>query len=202
MMQPTTYGIRRPPLRDIQFNEALEDSAQEYRAWQDIEKAGQADDIVHLHTASRYDFLDFDSFGAVIDGIQKVAGFVEHAFHYPPKTSLKSSDAWTIERLELVSLLKFDTPRVYVLDHLPRMDQLSGDKVPTRELDDFEADALKQISTEKDVVISHQGNEYRMLGSLRAANQCLQCHTARHGELLGAFSYSLHKNSPKISASP
>jgi len=32
-----------------------------------------------------------------------------------------------------------------------------------------------------------------MLGSLRAAKQCLECHTAKRGDLLGAFSYVLHQ---------
>jgi hypothetical protein len=30
-----------------------------------------------------------------------------------------------------------------------------------------------------------------MLGSLRAAKQCLDCHNVQRGELLGAFSYRL-----------
>jgi hypothetical protein len=98
---------------------------------------------------------------------------------------------WTLERLELVSLLKFDEPRVYVLDHLPRMDQLSGDDVPTRPLDEFEADALPQLRTAEDIVIDDSAKPLRMLGSLRAADQCRDCHSVARGELLGAFTYFL-----------
>ena len=35
------------------------------------------------------------------------------------------------------------------------------------------------------------GAEYQMLGSLRAAKPCLDCHNVQRGELLGAFSYRL-----------
>ncbi len=31
----------------------------------------------------------------------------------------------------------------------------------------------------------------RMVGSLRAANQCVKCHDGQRGDLLGAFSYRL-----------
>ena len=84
-----------------------------------------------------------------------------------------------------------DEDRRYVLDHLPRMDQLASEDVPTRPLDAFECESLKQLWTEADLVISDDGNQIRMLGSLRAANQCLECHSVQRGELLGAFSYVL-----------
>jgi nitrate reductase cytochrome c-type subunit len=74
------------------------------------------------------------------------------------------------------------------------MDQLSSDNVPTRSLDSFESKSLAQLWADEDVVVSHEGNEYRMLGSLRAARQCLECHSVQRGELLGAFSYSLRRN--------
>ena len=45
-------------------------------------------------------------------------------------------------------------------------------------------------------MVTHDGPAYRMLGSLRAAKQCLDCHTASRGDLLGAFSYALHANLP------
>jgi hypothetical protein len=71
------------------------------------------------------------------------------------------------------------------------MDQLSSDDAPTRPLDRFEADALKKLRTEQDVVVDDHEGRVRMLGSLRAGTQCLDCHAAQRGALLGAFSYSL-----------
>ena len=35
------------------------------------------------------------------------------------------------------------------------------------------------------------GPTLRMLGAIRAANQCVACHAAERGQLLGAFSYTL-----------
>jgi hypothetical protein len=150
--------------------------------------------VEDLHKVSRKDFLNPIFWGAVIEPPLKVSGFVEHGFHFPPTATLKDVSTWTIERLELVSLLRFGEPRVYVLDHLPRMDQLSSDNVPTRSLDSFESKSLAQLWADEDVVVSHERNEYRMLGSLRAARQCLECHSVQRGELLGTFSYSLRRN--------
>jgi hypothetical protein len=73
------------------------------------------------------------------------------------------------------------------------MDQLSVDNVPTRPLDAFESLALEKLWTAEDVVIDHDGNDYRMLGSLRAASQCLDCHATKRGDLLGAFTYFLRR---------
>ena len=73
------------------------------------------------------------------------------------------------------------------------MDEVANDDVPTRPLNTFEADALQRLRTEEDLVISSEGSEYRMLGSLRAANQCLDCHSVDRGTLLGAFSYQLRR---------
>jgi hypothetical protein len=44
---------------------------------------------------------------------------------------------------------------------------------------------------QEDLVVHSEGAEYQMLGSLRAAKQCLDCHNVQRGELLGAFSYRL-----------
>ena len=53
------------------------------------------------------------------------------------------------------------------------------------------SEALAKLWHDEDVVVKSAGDDYRMLGSLRAAKQCLDCHSVQRGELLGAFSYSL-----------
>jgi hypothetical protein len=195
MMKPMAESLRRPPLRDIAFDEMpVEEPAGAYRNWRAMQTRNTGRNIEGIHDVSQYDFLDADSFGAVIEPKSKVAGFVEHALHITPKAGQERPEEWTIERLELVSLLKFDEPRVYVVDHLPRMDQLSAANVPTRPLDDFESGALQQLGSQEDVVVHKDGNNYRMLGSLRAAKQCADCHSVEHGELLGAFSYTISQN--------
>jgi hypothetical protein len=148
-----------------------------------------------FHDSSRYQFTDPNSVGYVKDR-DRVAGFVAHQFpHRPeiprvtdPKTGKpKDKERWAMRRLELVSLLKARGPAVYISDELPRMEYLKG--APRRGLDTFEADALKRLRDGEDVVAESTTNRIRMLGSLRASKQCLDCHRGRHGDLLGAFSY-------------
>jgi hypothetical protein len=58
-------------------------------------------------------------------------------------------------------------------------------------LNEFEASALEKLRSDEDLVVQSEGENYQMLGSLRAAKQCLDCHNVQRGELLGAFSYRL-----------
>ena len=58
-------------------------------------------------------------------------------------------------------------------------------------MNEFEASALEKLRSDEDLVVQSEGAEYQMLGSLRAAKQCLDCHNVQRGELLGAFSYQL-----------
>lgn len=194
MIRQRPESLRQPPLRDIAFDEACDpEEPTNHRDWRVVFQLAKLSDVEHLHTVSQVDFLDPESFGAIVEPQEQVIGFVEHAFHHSPLVGMEGREVWEIERLDLVSLLRFDEPRVYVLDHLPRMDQLSSENAPTRPLDAFESESLKQLWTEADLVVSDHGSHVRMLGSLRAANQCLDCHTAQRGELLGAFSYVLRR---------
>ena len=172
-------------------NAAPDDERSRWNGWYAGGLVTADSPIEAAHDASRLDFLDSDGYGNILAPRTKVAGFVPHAFHSHPVERAKERPKWSIDRIELVSLLKFDEPRVYVLDHLPRMDQLSSDTAPTRELNEFEASALAKLRSDEDLVVQSAGAEYQMLGSLRAAKQCLDCHNVQRGELLGAFSYRL-----------
>lgn len=153
--------------------------------------------LEELHWQGAGSFLSTERLGFIQD-VDHVAGFEPHAFTRAPlltsdqKTGSVEED-WQVARLELVSLLKHVSPRVYESNFLPNMELLSSDDVPTRELDDFEARALPQLRTHQDVVIdtASEPGTIRMLGALRADRDCLQCHSVRRGELLGAFSYRL-----------
>jgi hypothetical protein len=48
------------------------------------------------------------------------------------------------------------------------------------------------LSHGEQLVVDEQPGEVRMLGAVRAAKQCLDCHEVPRGELLGAFSYRLY----------
>ena len=52
-------------------------------------------------------------------------------------------------------------------------------------LDDFESDALRRLRRGDELVVDERPDELRMLGSLRAAKQCIECHTVQRGDLLG-----------------
>ena len=74
------------------------------------------------------------------------------------------------------------------------MDYLNSNS--TRQLDTFEQESLRQLRGGEEIVIEHELNHIRMVGAIRAAKQCLDCHSVRRGELLGAFSYLLDRKQP------
>jgi hypothetical protein len=143
-----------------------------------------------LHRESVADFLDSRRYGYVKDR-RHVAGFQAHQFCKPPAFSRYAHTApeYQLKRLELVSLLNHEQPGVYMTENLPRMDELRD--VPIRALDDFERDNLKRLWHGDDLAVKQNGKGLRMLGALRAGKQCLSCHDAQRGDLLGAFSYHL-----------
>jgi hypothetical protein len=120
-----------------------------------------------------------------------VAGFRPHQFR-------KEADApprWKVERLDLVGLLKYDEPVVYLSEHLPAMDELRD--APTRSLDAFENASLTALRGGEDLMVQDRPDRMRVLGSIRAVKQCLHCHHAERDELLGAFSYRLARDAVK-----
>lgn len=146
-----------------------------------------------LHEQGTADFLNPQRFGYVQDR-EHVAGFVAHGFDDAPRIAAQTNGdraEWKIERLELVSLLKPTGPYVYVSEKLPRADAMQ--RADTRELDDFETRAMRQLRTDEDVVIEEVDEKLRMIGALRAGSHCIQCHSVQRGELIGAFTYELER---------
>ena len=135
--------------------------------------------------------------------IHQVAGFQSHGLYEPdPKSGIDYRDTREIfqlgelrlQRLELVSLLKYSTPCVYVSEHLPTLDH--PDDFQTRPLDTFETSALQRLQHGEDLVFAHQPHGLRMFGSLRAGQSCLDCHQVPRGTLLGAFTYRFLNTPP------
>jgi len=137
-------------------------------------------------------FLSLDRIGYVQD-LDHVAGFQPHGFYERGKNynRLEAGSLWRVTKVQLVSLLKHETPVAYISKDLPRMDQLA--EAPTRPLNEFEQQALSRLHTEEDLVTEEGENRIRMLGAIRAAKSCLECHSVQRGELLGAFSYELRR---------
>ncbi|MCA9114373.1 MAG: hypothetical protein KDA79_04755 [Planctomycetaceae bacterium] len=146
------------------------------------------------------DFSDPDEIGWVPQR-KRAAGFTPHRMDKVPDGRSRHSETghpefpagnthnWQITRLELVSLLKHAEPVVYESRELPRMDRLAN--APTRPLTGFERRSLRELRGREDLVTEEKGGRVLMLGAIRAAKQCLNCHDVRRGTLLGAFSYEI-----------
>ncbi|MGC1272159.1 MAG: hypothetical protein WBC44_00525 [Planctomycetaceae bacterium] len=157
-----------------------------------------------FHLDRTVDFVNPEGFGWSLDGnweyygragSTRVRGFQPHAFRDLPSGS-PAGDEWQLARLELVSLLKHDPPAVYLSEHLPRMQELASNDAPTRTLNSFETAALSRLLDGETIVAEQGRNRITMLGGLRAAQQCLQCHSVGEGHLLGAFSYEFLRKEP------
>jgi hypothetical protein len=151
--------------------------------------------LTAYHDSGLTEFLAPNRMGYIEDR-EHVVDFQSHQFGQAPQFPEKEShtDEWRVVRLELVSLLKHETPVAYVSKNLPRMDELAD--APTRPLNEMERTALPQLRRERDVVIEHWPNTIQMLGSIRASKTCLKCHSVKRGELLGAFTYELRRLNP------
>jgi hypothetical protein len=147
------------------------------------------DHLRALHQSSIVDFVYPSGAGYVKDR-QHVAGFLAHGFSKVPEPR----ESWSVEAIDLVSLLCHDEPVAYVSANLPRMDEHRGAQAPTRPLDGFESVGLQKLVAGEYLVAAESGSHLRVLGSIRAVNQCLKCHGAERGDLLGAFSYTLRRN--------
>jgi hypothetical protein len=88
--------------------------------------------------------------------------------------------------------LLHDEPLAYVSDNLPRMDELR--KAPTRKLDEFEAAGLAALRRGEDLFVRGTADHLRVLGAVRNAKQCVDCHGGQRGDLLGAFSYTFARS--------
>ncbi len=152
------------------------------------------DRLAALHADALFDFLDPAGFGYVRDR-EHVAGFEPHQFRHMPEAPTERgacrTEKWAVVRLQLVSLLKHDRPVVYSSNVLPSM--IEANRPETRPLTAFEEKALKTLREGDDLVTESSGDRIRMMGSLRAAKQCLECHDAKRGDLLGAFSWDLQR---------
>ncbi len=142
--------------------------------------------FLQMHHENLVDFVNLGGFGYFKD-LRHVAGFESHRFQ--ELTPFKTPNHWKLQRLELVSLLKHENPAVYISEYLPRMKEMG--QAETRPLDAFETSALDALLSGEDLKVLQNENYIRMVGSIRAAKQCLSCHEVERGFLLGAFTYQL-----------
>jgi hypothetical protein len=140
-----------------------------------------------VHRLGVQEFANAQDFGFVTADGRQAVGFVPHRFTKPVRVDPRRR----LKRFDLVGLVIHPEPVVYVSDKLPRMDELKS--VPKRSLDGFEDAAVEALREGEAVVIRDDHAGTRMVGAIRAAKQCLTCHGAKRGELLGAFTYRFER---------
>ena len=161
-----------------------------------------------FHSLTIRGFASSDSTGFV-KNLDQVAGFQSHRIRHQKdwdgslriwnKEKLAKRNprikgleiTWRVNRLQLVSLLIHPTPRVYVSEKLPSMEELSGENAESRPLNDFEETGLERLKNGQQLVEIATPNRIVMLGAIRAEDSCLHCHAVEPDEILGAFSYEL-----------
>jgi hypothetical protein len=171
-----------------------------------------------FHLLINREFASPDSTGYIRD-LDKIAGFQPHKIRFGKEWdgSLRMWDkaklaetypgvkeldvTWSVNRLQLVSLLMHDTPRVYVSEKLPDMEDLNSSNAKTRPLNGFETNGLEILHQGEDVYTIATQNRIVMLGAIRADNNCLKCHSVKKDEMLGAFSYELLRE-PRLELNP
>jgi hypothetical protein len=173
------YRLRRNPPIEQPRPPMLSAGVGENEPWKLLPPEPELEEI---HQESVIDFVNPTGFGYVKDR-KHVAGFQPHQFGETPRGGR------TVASVELLGLLLHPEPVVYVSPHLPNMEELRG--APTRPLDRFEAAGLEAIQRGEDLFVGETPTGVRMLGAIRNASQCLQCHQGNRGDLLGAFSYRL-----------
>lgn len=136
-----------------------------------------------MNRRSVVDFVHPAGWGYVKDR-QHVAGFQAHQFSKVPEPEAKAQ----VVSVELIGWLRGE-PAVYVSENLPAMSELR--KAPTRPLDSFEENGLAMLRKGEDLFVKRENGAVRVLGAIRAAKQCIDCHGGQRGNLLGAFSYQL-----------
>jgi hypothetical protein len=106
----------------------------------------------------------------------------------------KKGNVYDVKSLDLVSLKKDADPIVFV-SAASRHVKKQKDAVK-RAPDEFETAAFKKLADEE-VVWMTSGEEIRMVGALRATEDCMSCHKAENGQIIGAFSYTLARQDPE-----
>lgn len=151
------------------------------------------DDNHHLyHDGAALTFLNPAGFGYIKDR-NHVAGFVPHGFG--ASLGRYVFKPLKYDHVQLVGILMLDQPAVYLTQGLPSMEQVRQGK--TRNLDPFEEAGLNALRSGEDLFVAEKGETVRMFGALRATKQCLLCHDANRGDLLGALSYTLRPQTPE-----
>ena len=152
------------------------------------EKPTQWDSVrmSRFHFDGVLDFLNPKGFG-YFKNRREVAGFQNHGM----SKAQVAPAPWLAAKIELIGVVIHEKPVAYLSANLPKMDELR--KALTRPLDAFEMEALEKLRKGEDLFARGTADKARMVGAIRATKQCLECHGASRGDLLGAFSYGFRR---------
>jgi hypothetical protein len=107
--------------------------------------------------------------------------------------------AWMMDKVELVGLLNNEQPGVYPADGAMG---LGRTRRKIRDLDDFEQRMLTALKNGDELKVKESAEQIRVLGAIRARQDCMKCHDKPEGTLLGAFSYVFKPGVAKEEAPP
>lgn len=117
--------------------------------------------------------------------------FIDHVIDSDPSNDLaKGERVWDVVELQLVGLVMHSEPVVFD-KHLMMNEE--GKPLEKRELDKFETESLVNLRAGAERVIAWNAEEncLRVLGAIRAKENCMKCHDVKAGFLLGAFTYRI-----------
>ncbi len=180
------YGRVEQRAAGVPYRPVINDAAKRFPSQQELAMS-------HLYARQ-----EFTANAGYVKSLKKVSGFQPHSIgsdmvksYWRPelKSSGPGKPGWKLNRLELVGMLLHDQPRVYVSDQLPDMEKLDAYK--TRDMNAFEKKAIKKILEGESTVVKATNSRIQMVGALWATKNCLQCHRAKSGDVLGAFSYEI-----------
>ena len=109
---------------------------------------------------------------------------------------------WLLKERQLMGVTAETGPTVYLQSPKNQhelMKPKTGATAEKRAPDAFETEALAKLKGGEEVALQSSDRELRVLGAIRARQECLSCHSkAEVGSLLGAFTYTLKSKSEAI----
>lgn len=117
--------------------------------------------------------------------------FLDDVVSSDPATDLTPQErVWEVTEVQLIGVF-LHSPPVAFDKHL--MINETDESPKTRDLNEFEAESLKDLQAGAQRVIAWNEAEkhLQVLGAIRSKKSCQKCHNADPGQLLGAFSYRI-----------
>ena len=97
---------------------------------------------------------------------------------------------YRVQRMELISLHEGKTPFAYVNGSRNPVKNGIAD-AEQRMLTNFERSSIVKIQKGRDVVYNGDQERPLLVGAMRASARCIDCHSARTGDVIGCMSYEL-----------